>query len=1108
MNTTEEIPRFGHVASAFVTDVGRKRRNNEDNCGTYPEQGVFCVADGMGGARDGEVASRIAVEHVAAAVSQWHRISPPMALEDRLALLDKALNDASAWINGYADSHDAHGCGTTFVGMALDPGDPSKAVAMHAGDSRLYRIRRRRITQITNDHSVANMAGVKNEAELDPAFRNMILRAVGIKPTVELERTPFDVSDGDWIIVCSDGLSKMVDDKSIMKIVDASEDPASCAQALVDEANRRGGKDNVTVVCVHIGTFSKALPVHQRLSAAELESLVSGAAAAPEGQSTISDFTMPTTVTDGGSATEAADGWMGADSDEIDVPNAAGEEKASDKAIAEATTDDIPSEAGANGVDSAGDKEPQAKVASEASAKVGVADAGTTIEDGHAADATCATTAHGAHSSSAPSVRVVRKRRKTPYLISAAIAFIAVIGALGLGIAKSRPPSRQKLDMAAAGETLASEMRMQESVAANLCKVIEQADELADCCGKAESIKGAMAVALATAAETAGVADGAVYRDASAKRDEIAKALDGAIASRQKQLDIVVAKEKLGMTMANLKVEANALCDAIAKADDLKDVRGKANAVKDAMDAALAAAARTDGVADGEAYGKACAKRDGIVESLDSALVSRETELVEIAAAEVKRKAEAELRDAMAKQEAGAKSLHEAIAKQETAAASLLGEIAKADDLTSSRKQAATIKDAMNSALDTAAQTTGVVEGKAYGEAAAKRDEIAGLLDGAIASRETELGNKNAIAKAEQALVEAMRTQEAAANTLRTAIANANDLTGSIKQATTIKYAMKSALDTAAQTAGVSERETYRNAVAKQDGLAKTMDDAIASRKRELESIAETKKALDEAMAKQKAAAASLLGAIAKADDLTESRKQATTIKNAMKSALDMAAKTVGVVNGAAYREASAKRDEIAKTLDDAIAKRQNELPPIGEPIRVRFEKVVPSSDLNILRAKIGDEDVSVSSGPMLATLKRPLPETVKFRGTCSGLGDVEIDVPLASLVANSKDAPPVVYLAPIGFVEAESKSPIRHLRRRAADVADGGELDARAMRNILKETRMARGIMAAANSLYRDKFAEELKVFRWACEYLIASESLSEEEKTEVRQWLKEVAQ
>ena len=321
MGKTEDIPYFGYLSNAALSDVGRKRKNNEDNYGAFADYGLFCVADGMGGASDGEVASRIVVEHLSATIKNWKKFKRPIPLEDRLALVDKTLDAASAWINQYADSHEARGCGTTFVGVVLDPADATKAVAMHAGDSRLYLIHKKKISQITNDHSVANMTGIKNEADLDPVFRNMILRAVGIKPTVELERTPFRISEGDSILICSDGLTKMLSDKQILKIILETQNCHKGVRLLIDEANRLGGKDNVTAILVNITYIPPVREVHSRLSEEEFLSCLRNAET-DACATTESAFTMPTTATsstydDFSDSTQRDDTWLDNDSDDV-----------------------------------------------------------------------------------------------------------------------------------------------------------------------------------------------------------------------------------------------------------------------------------------------------------------------------------------------------------------------------------------------------------------------------------------------------------------------------------------------------------------------------------------------------------------------------------------------------------------------------------------------------------------------------------------------------------------------------------------------------------------------------------------------------------------------
>ena len=293
--TDETAKRFSHVKFGVRTDVGRRRKNNEDAHGEWPEQGFFCVADGMGGAQDGEVASRAVIESLSGLVPGFSKFNPPVAQPDRVHAIAVGVDAASAWIKNYADSQGKKGCGSTFVGVALDPADASKATALHAGDSRVYRVRGRKIVQITRDHSVAEMAGVKDERQLNPMFRSMILRAVGVKSQVETEETPFDLKEGDWVLICSDGLSRMVDDAEIAAICQSAGNPQGAANALVDRANELGGKDNVTVVVFRVGAQQQQglRSVHARLTPAEMKSLFERGRADGE---TLSMSTMETTA--------------------------------------------------------------------------------------------------------------------------------------------------------------------------------------------------------------------------------------------------------------------------------------------------------------------------------------------------------------------------------------------------------------------------------------------------------------------------------------------------------------------------------------------------------------------------------------------------------------------------------------------------------------------------------------------------------------------------------------------------------------------------------------------------------------------------------------------
>ena len=253
---------FPHISFAALTDVGKRRSNNEDSYGVYPEIGVFCVADGMGGGDDGEVASSATVK----AIEQFAHSSPfpKMAtypIESIVAGLRNSVNSASRWIYQRAQEKNLKGCGSTFVGISFDASKPSEAKILHAGDSRLYLIRGRSIFQKTKDHSAAELIGAKNEDEINPMFRGMILRAVGIQEKVELDCTSLPLKSNDRILICSDGLTKMLSDKKIYSLMKDSNDENEAVKNLINAANEAGGYDNITALVINIGELPKALPV-------------------------------------------------------------------------------------------------------------------------------------------------------------------------------------------------------------------------------------------------------------------------------------------------------------------------------------------------------------------------------------------------------------------------------------------------------------------------------------------------------------------------------------------------------------------------------------------------------------------------------------------------------------------------------------------------------------------------------------------------------------------------------------------------------------------------------------------------------------------------------
>jgi protein phosphatase len=233
---------IGQVAK--LTDTGRKRRRNEDAYVVQPP--LFAVADGMGGAQAGEVASKLAK----AALED----TDPGALSGPERVIS-LIQEANRRVHERSNADPAtSGMGTTMT-VALVEG---RSVAIgHVGDSRAYLVRDGRLEQLTEDHSLVNellKSGKLSpeEAETHPQ-RSVITRAVGTDPDVDVDSFTIDAQDGDIFVICSDGLTDMVDDDDILDVIEENlRDLDRAARELVGAANRGGGEDNITVVAFEI----------------------------------------------------------------------------------------------------------------------------------------------------------------------------------------------------------------------------------------------------------------------------------------------------------------------------------------------------------------------------------------------------------------------------------------------------------------------------------------------------------------------------------------------------------------------------------------------------------------------------------------------------------------------------------------------------------------------------------------------------------------------------------------------------------------------------------------------------------------------------------------
>lgn len=250
-----------------LSDVGLYRDHNEDAVASDLSIGLLVLADGMGGYKAGEVASEIAVLTLAAEMTEamLHkaaiRFMPGLLAESQI-LMD-AIVKANATI--YQVSHEQPQCagmGTTLVvGVFTD----NKLVVAHLGDSRLYCLRNETLIQVTEDHSLLqeqlNSGLITQEQAKTASHKNLVTRALGIDPEVEPEVQIFNVDVGDVFLLCSDGLTDMVDDEVIKQILlDANGNVEFAANNLVQVANELGGKDNISVI---IALVEKSFPAER-----------------------------------------------------------------------------------------------------------------------------------------------------------------------------------------------------------------------------------------------------------------------------------------------------------------------------------------------------------------------------------------------------------------------------------------------------------------------------------------------------------------------------------------------------------------------------------------------------------------------------------------------------------------------------------------------------------------------------------------------------------------------------------------------------------------------------------------------------------------------------
>lgn len=266
--------------AAGLSDVGLQREHNEDSYAVVAPHQLFIVADGMGGHRAGDVASRLASESITDFFRRTDSedVTWPFHFDSELSDEENRLLTAIRLANRQIYEHsvsnrDLRGMGTTVVG-ALFNESTGRMYIGHVGDSRAYRVRDGKIEQLTRDHSLLNdyLAAMPDmpEEQRNELPKNVITRALGMQDNVEIDLVHDQGQSGDVYVLCSDGLSGMVTDQDICRVINEVSGPAEACERLVTMANANGGEDNVTAVVIEL-TDSDEQDTSPGLPAASIE---------------------------------------------------------------------------------------------------------------------------------------------------------------------------------------------------------------------------------------------------------------------------------------------------------------------------------------------------------------------------------------------------------------------------------------------------------------------------------------------------------------------------------------------------------------------------------------------------------------------------------------------------------------------------------------------------------------------------------------------------------------------------------------------------------------------------------------------------------------------
>ena len=238
------------IKTFSITDIGKKRKLNQDYVYTSetpvgPLPNLFLVADGMGGHKAGDYASRCAIETIVDYIGRTGDVEP-------VGILEAAVARANEMVRYKASSDEAYnGMGTTLVAATIEG---NRMRVANVGDSRLYVVGSRKINQITRDHSyveeMVRMGEIRRDQARSHPDKNIITRAVGAEENIAVDFFDVTLQPGDIVFMCSDGLTNMIEAEEIRMILQGKRDLVEKAESLVNAANNNGGKDNIAVVLI------------------------------------------------------------------------------------------------------------------------------------------------------------------------------------------------------------------------------------------------------------------------------------------------------------------------------------------------------------------------------------------------------------------------------------------------------------------------------------------------------------------------------------------------------------------------------------------------------------------------------------------------------------------------------------------------------------------------------------------------------------------------------------------------------------------------------------------------------------------------------------------